>query len=105
MGNGQGRPSTGRLGQHPRTRQYPVRRINMATCRSLASRFSALFRQREWGERVDEELDSHIGMETEENIRQGMAPLDARAAALRKLGNKTEVCEEVHHMNTILFLD
>jgi hypothetical protein len=44
-------------------------------------------------------------METEENIRRGMAPLDARAAALRKLGNTTEVCEEVHHMNTILFLD
>jgi hypothetical protein len=56
-------------------------------------------------DRVDEELQFHIGMETEENIRRGMAPLDARAAAHRKLGNRTQVCEEVHRMNTISFLD
>jgi len=34
-----------------------------------------------------------------------MAPRDARAAAHRKLGNTTQVCEEVHRMNTIAFLD
>src|SRR5262245_62495306 len=77
----------------------------MAAFRSLASKLSALFRRRTWDERVDEELEFHIGMETEENIRRGMAPLDARAAAHRKLGNTTQVCEEVHRMNTISFLD
>ena len=44
-------------------------------------------------------------METEENIRRGMAPPEARAAAQRKLGNTTQVCEEIHQMNTILFLE
>src|SRR5215467_3745682 len=77
----------------------------MVTFRSLASRFSALFRRQKWDDRVGEELEFHIGMETEENIRRGMAPLDARAAAHRKLGNRTQVCEEVHHMNTISFLE
>jgi len=77
----------------------------MMTFRSLASRFSALFRRRQLDERVDEELRFHIGMETEENIRRGMAPSDARAAAHRKVGNRTQVCEEVHRMNTISFLD
>jgi predicted permease len=77
----------------------------MATLRSLASRFSALFRRRELDARVDEELEFHIGMETEENIRRGMAPSDARAAAHRKLGNTTQVCEKVHDMNTISFLE
>jgi len=77
----------------------------MATFRSLTSRISALFRRRQWDDRVDEELEFHIGMEIEENIRRGMAPPDARAAALRNLGNRTQVCEEVHHMNTILFLE
>src|SRR6185295_8272867 len=77
----------------------------MATFRSLASRFSALLRRRELHDRVGEELEFHIGMETEENIRRGMAPLDARAAARRKLGNTTQVCEEVHRMNTIAFLE
>jgi predicted permease len=77
----------------------------MEIFRSLASRLSALLRRREWDERVDEELEFHIGMETEENIRRGMAPPDARAAAFRKLGNTTQVCEEVHRMNTISLLD
>jgi hypothetical protein len=52
-------------------------------------------------DRVNEELEFHIGMETEENIRRGMAPPQARAAARRKLGNTTQVCEEVHRTNTI----
>src|SRR5262245_28020448 len=77
----------------------------MATFRNFASRFSALFKRRKWDERVDEELQFHIGMQTEQNIRRRMAPLEARAAALRNLGNRTQVCEEVHHMNTISFLD
>jgi hypothetical protein len=76
----------------------------MPTFRSLASRFFALFRRRELHDRGDEELEFHIGMETEKNIRRGMIPLDARSAARRKLGNATQVCEEVHRMNTIEFL-
>src|SRR5262245_35873746 len=77
----------------------------MAAFRSLASKLSALFRRRTWDERVDEELEFHIGMETEENIRRGMAPQEARAAARRKLGNTTQVSEDVHRMNTIGFLE
>src|SRR6185295_6906857 len=53
----------------------------------------------------DEELQFHLRMQTEENIRRGMAPPDARAAAHRKIGNTTQVCEEVHRMNTSLFLE
>ena len=79
--------------------------MGMASFRSLASRIAALFQRRQWDRRVDEELEFHIRMETEENIRLGMAPLDARAAARRKIGNTTLVCEEIHHMNTIEFLD
>ena len=77
----------------------------MATFQSLASRLSALFRRRKWDDRVEKELEFHIGMETEENIRQGMAPPDARAAARRKLGNTTQVREEIHRMNTNSLLD
>jgi predicted permease len=77
----------------------------MATFRPLASRLAGLFRRRELHARVDEELEFHIGMETQENIRRGMAPSDARVAARRAIGNTTQVCEEVHRMNTIEFLD
>jgi hypothetical protein len=77
----------------------------MAMLRSLASRLFALLRRREWDKRVDEEIEFHIRMETEENIRRGMTPPDARAAARRKLGNTTQVCEEIHRMNTISLLE
>lgn len=77
----------------------------MPTFRSLVSRLSALLRRREWDDRLDEELEFHIRMETEENIRRGMDRPHARTAARRKLGNTTQVCEEVHRMNTILFLE
>ena len=81
----------------------------MATFRTpiskFAARFSALFWQRELDDRVHEELEFHIGMEIEENIRRGMAPREARTAAHRKIGNTTQVSEEVHRMNTISFLE
>src|SRR5262245_47732442 len=83
----------------------PGREINMAKFRSLASRFSALFRRRELGQRIDEEIQFHLQMETEENIRRGMDLPDAQAAARSKVGNITYVTEEVYRMNTLSFLE
>ena len=77
----------------------------MAQFRSLASRFSALFRRRELGRRIDEELQFHLQMQIEENIRRGMDPPDALAAARSKVGNITSVTEEVYRMNTLSFLE
>jgi predicted permease len=77
----------------------------MAQFRSLASRFSALFRRRELGQRINEELQFHLQMQTEENIRRGMDLPDAQAAARSKVGNITYVTEEVYRMNTLLFLE
>ncbi|MEI9814440.1 MAG: ABC transporter permease [Acidobacteriota bacterium] len=77
----------------------------MATFRSLASRFSALLRRRELDRRVDEELQFHLRMQMEENIRRGVRPSDAVAAARSRLGNRTQVTEEVYRMNTNSFLE
>src|SRR5215468_8776624 len=77
----------------------------MAHFRSLVSRFSALFRRRELGQRIDEEIQFHLQMQTEENIRRGMDPPDAQAAARSKVGNITYVTEEVYRMNTLSFLE
>src|SRR6516165_373039 len=44
---------------------------------------------------IDDELRDHIERETLENIGVGMAPEEARAAALRKFGNILCVAEEV----------
>jgi len=68
-------------------------------------RISDLFRRREIDQRVDEEFEFHLRMQIEENIRSGMNASDACVAARRKLGNRTQVTEEVYRMNTISFLE
>jgi len=50
-------------------------------------------------------MEAHLAIETEENIARGMAPEGARYAAIRKLGNKTLIREEVYRMNTIGFVE
>ena len=77
----------------------------MAQFRSLPSRISALFQRGAWNRRIDEEVQFHLEMQTQENIRSGMDQQAAHAAACRKLGNTTQVREKVHRMNTVSFLE
>jgi len=51
------------------------------------------------------ELQSYLEHATDEFIGRGLHPDAARAAANRKLGNATQVREEVYRMNTISFLE
>jgi putative ABC transport system permease protein len=58
-----------------------------------------------WDEERAEELESYLAIEIDENIARGLAPGEARAAAVRKLGNRTRVREEIYDMNTIGWID
>src|SRR5215471_2263298 len=49
-------------------------------------RFRALFQKEKRDARMDDEMRSHIEMQTQENIEAGMNPEDARYAALRQFG-------------------
>ncbi len=51
------------------------------------------------------EFQSHLALETDDNIARGMSPGDARRAAIRKLGNTTRLREDVYQMNTIGFVE
>jgi predicted permease len=51
------------------------------------------------------ELDFYLDVTTEEYIERGMEPAEARAAARRKLGNTTQIREEVYRMNTLTFME
>jgi predicted permease len=59
----------------------------------LLRRLRALF----WKERVEQELDEelrfHLERETDENIRRGMTPEEARLAALRSFGGVEQIKE------------
>src|SRR5215470_82905 len=52
----------------------------------LMSRLRALFRRESVLRDIEEELRIHVEMETETNIKRGMAPDEARAAALKSFG-------------------
>jgi predicted permease len=52
----------------------------------LRARLRALFRRESILQDIEEELRVHVDMETETNIKRGMAPDEARAAALKSFG-------------------
>src|SRR5688572_16251835 len=54
---------------------------------------------------LDRELDFHLAQETEANIRAGMAPEEARLAALRSFGGVAQVREECRDAWGVRFLD
>ena len=59
----------------------------------LRARLRALFRRESVLRDIEEELRIHVEMETETNIKRGMAPDDARAAALKSFGNPVRKSE------------
>jgi putative ABC transport system permease protein len=58
-----------------------------------------------WDAERARELEVYLDTEITENIARGMLPADARDAARRKLGNTTQIREEIYHMNSIGFLE
>ena len=47
---------------------------------------------------LDEDIRSHIAIETQDNIERGMSPEDARRAAILKFGSATRVREDVREL-------
>src|SRR3569832_279437 len=64
-----------------------------------------IYRRAQWDRERSEEMESYVRIETDDNVARGMPYEQARAAALRKLGNPTLVREDIYRMNTITFLD
>lgn len=64
-----------------------------------------LFHRDQTSAELKRELDAYLEIATEENIARGMDPQSARQAAHRKLGNATQIREEVHYMDTLTALD
>jgi predicted permease len=56
-------------------------------------------------EELDEDIREHIERETQDNIERGMAPVEARRAAMRKFGNVTRVQEETREVWSAVWLE
>src|SRR5260221_8143141 len=44
--------------------------------------------------RLEDEMQAHIDLETQENIEAGMAPLEARQAAMKKFGSVSPASDQ-----------
>src|SRR3954471_11655948 len=65
---------------------------------SMARVFGFLHARTERDRELAEELRSHIEIETDDNIDRGMAPAEARRAALLKFGNQQLAHEDARQM-------
>jgi predicted permease len=67
--------------------------------------WTRFLRRNRWDDERARELEAHLAIETDDNLARGMSAADARAAARRKLGNVTQIREEIYRMNTVALLD
>jgi hypothetical protein len=69
----------------------PIKESKMLS--KLRTALRTLFRRTEVERELDEELRHHIDQQTEQNIRLGMSPGDARQAALKSFGGVEQAKE------------
>ena len=60
----------------------------------FGARLRALFTTREMDRDFQRELDSHLTMMAEDNVRRGMSPEQARRAALIRMGGSASIQEQ-----------
>jgi len=65
----------------------------MKRLRVFLFRLRNLFRKRELEQQLADEIQSHLEMQADEYLRQGMSPTDARHLALRKFGGVEQIKE------------
>lgn len=67
----------------------------------LATSIRALLQRRRVARELDDELEFHVGMETQSNVNAGMSPGEARRVALRDLGGVEQTKEAIRDVRTI----
>jgi putative ABC transport system permease protein len=73
--------------------------------RTILPRLRALVRSRQMDRDIDDEIASHLAEATDEYIRQGLSPEDARSAARRSFGGVTQTKEVYRQVRSFMWLD
>jgi len=63
------------------------------------------FHRRQWDEERTRELDAHLAHEIDDNLSRGMSADAARRRAYIRLGNPTQIREEIWKMNSLVSLE
>ena len=77
----------------------------MTRLRTFFFRLWALARSRRLDRDIDDEIASHLAEATDEYIRQGLSPEDARHAAQRGFGGVTQVKEVYREVRSFMWVD
>jgi predicted permease len=77
----------------------------IAWIRALGSRTRAWVSSREVDQDFEQELETHLDMLAEENVRRGMAPEEARRAARMRLGGRTQLKETNRELRGLPLLE
>src|ERR1043166_6048974 len=77
----------------------------MRKLRELILRFGGLFSQQRKDRELDEEIQSHLRMHMEDNLRFGMTPEEARREAMIKLGGIESMKESYRDQRSLPVLE
>jgi predicted permease len=77
----------------------------MKFLRRFLIRFSNFTAKRSAGQRLEEEIAEHLAFQTEENVRAGMSPSEARRQAALKLGSAESIRERHHAEQSLPFFE
>ncbi len=77
----------------------------MTRLRVFLFRLWALVRSRQMDREIDDEITSHLAEATEEYVRQGLSPKEARRAALRSFGGVPQTKEVYRQVRSFMWLE
>src|SRR5215475_393438 len=77
----------------------------MTWLRLFIHRLCGLFLKRKMARDLEDEICSHLDMQIEDNLRQGMSPEEARYQALRKFGGVEQIKESYRDRRSLAVLD
>jgi hypothetical protein len=77
----------------------------MKSLRRFFARLASVATRRAQDERLREEIEEHIALQTEENFRAGLSPVEARRQAMLKFGGVEAVKEEYRAERGLLFIE
>jgi len=77
----------------------------MKSLRRLFSRLASFATRRAQDERLREEIEEHIALQTAENIRAGLSSVEARRQALLKFGGVEAIKQDYRSARGLLFIE
>src|SRR6266403_1417024 len=77
----------------------------MRSVRRFLSRFGHFVTRRAQDERLREEIEEHIALQTEENLRAGLSPIEARRQAMLKSGGVEVMKQDYRAQRGLPFIE